>query len=253
MIMLTLKAWLTQFKIEMKLFSREPIYIFFVMLLPAISFIVIGSMFKNNSYGNMTFFQKYIPGFIAIIMYSSTIFSVGLQMVIDKESGVFKRLKATPVRMRNVFAIVATKGILISVVGLTEIVLVAKLVFRADLAVHWGQFIVGFAVSIAALMALGFMVASLFNNIKSAIAALMVTFYPVFFLSDATIPLKAMPKVLRQVAPAINPLYHVNVFLTSSWSGKMMSRTASTSFLYLLVLSAIALIVSAALYRKEAA
>jgi len=208
-------------------------------------------MYKNITYGGINFFQKYIPGLIAIIMYSSTIFGVGLQMVIDKESGVFKRLKAAPIKMRRIYAITAIKGLFVSLIGLLEILLLAKFAFNATLTSHWVEFLIGFIISITTLLTLGFLVALLFNTTRSAIAALMITFYPVFFLSDAAMPLKTMPKIFAQAAPIINPLYHVNVFLGLSWTGRIFSGDAYLSVAYLLAVTLISLLVSVKLYKME--
>lgn len=245
------KTFLIQFWIDLKLFFREPLYVSLILILPAIFFLIFASMYSGESYGNMNYFQKYIPGFVSQIMYATTIFSVGVQLVIDKEQGVFRMIKASPVKMKNIFGVVIIKGYFICIIGLLEIIAIAKFVFKSELTEHWGVFAIAFLYATTVLLIIGFLVSCAFDNLKTAIAVLMITFYPVFFLSDANIPLNILPQIMQKIA-IINPLYHINIILREAWSGKfIINSSENASFIYLMIISIICIWGSYILLKKD--
>ena len=97
-------------KIELKLYFRETLAILFTLIVPAASFMVFGLMFQSQSYDGLDYFQAYIPSMLAIIIFTTAFFSMGIQIVIDREKGVYKRLKGTPINQNAIFTATIIKG-----------------------------------------------------------------------------------------------------------------------------------------------
>lgn len=243
----------TQLKYEFKMFFREPLYVFFSLLLPAISYAMFGAMYGNQTYGNLDYFSAYVPGFIVIIMFTACIFSVGFQNVMNRELGVYKRLMATPVSLNMVLMTTLVRGSIVAVVGLLEILLITKFGFDKSLTEYWMQFLLGYILVTFISLVIGFFIGIIFKKTKTALMALMAAMYPVMFLSDATIPLSAMPKIMQDIAPIINPLYHMNILLRACWNGTLfeMEKDVVIAGIYLVCVAVILIIVSAICYRKE--
>lgn len=212
----------TQTKMELKLFFRETLPLLFTFIVPAVSFVVFGLMFQTNSYDGLDYFQAYIPSMIAIIIFTTAFFSMGLQIVIDREKGVYKRLKGTPLNQSAIFTATVIKGFFAIYVGVIEILLISKFGFGAGLTEHPFEFFLALTFSSITFFSIGFIVSSLAKRMQTALGIAMVLMYPMMFLSGATIPLEAYPEVLQKLSVIVPLTYVVNV-LRDGWNGTLFT------------------------------
>lgn len=215
----------THTKMELKLFFRETLPLLFTFIVPAVSFVVFGLMFQSNSYDGLDYFQAYIPSMIAIIIFTTAFFSMGLQVVIDREKGVYKRLKGTPLNQRAIFTATIVKGFFAIYVGAIEILLISKLGFGSGLTAHPFQFFLALTFCSITFFSIGFIVSSLAKRMQTALGIAMIAMYPMMFLSGATIPLEAYPDILQKISVFIPLTYVVNV-LRDGWNGTLFTSGA---------------------------
>jgi ABC-2 type transport system permease protein len=240
-----MQSVLVHTKMELKLFFRETLALLFTFIVPAVSFVVFGMMFKSNSYDGLDYFQAYIPSMIAIIIFTTAFFSMGLQVVIDREKGIYKRLKGTPLNQKAIFTATIIKGFFAIYVGAIEILLIAKFGFGSSLTEHPFQFFIALTFCSITFFSIGFIVSSLAKRMQTALGIAMIAMYPMMFLSGATIPLEAFPVTLQKSAVIIPLTYVVNV-LRDGWNGTLFTAGA---FVDLIVLAGI-LIVSTIIGTK---
>ncbi|MBJ6361129.1 ABC transporter permease [Paenibacillus sp. GCM10012307] len=220
-----MQAMLTHTKMEMRMFFREIIGLFFVFVMPALCFYFFGSMFGTRQYGDMTYFDRYIPGMIGVILFTAGFFIIGLQVVIDREKGVYKRLKGTPLKPAYVFQAILTKGFFAVFAGALEIILIAKYAFGAPVSGHLLQFLLSLVFSSVTFFAIGFVVASIARRFQSAMAIGFAAMYPMMFLSGATIPLDNLPSGLQAVSNFI-PLKYAVELMQNGWMGQLFTASS---------------------------
>mgnify|MGYP000273125529 CR=1 FL=1 len=123
-----------QLKVEIKVYLRQPLYLLFSLLMPVFSFLFFGMMYGNVDYNGFSFFANYIPGFSVIILFASSVYNVGNQVVGDKEKGIYKRLSATPSQfLAESWVVVVFKGFLLALLGFVIILLLAVFRFNVTL------------------------------------------------------------------------------------------------------------------------
>lgn len=215
----------THTKMELKLFFRERIALLFTFIVPAVSFIVFGLMFRTNSYDGLDYFQAYIPSMIAIIIFTTAFFSMGVQIVIDREKGVYKRLKGTPLNQQAIFTATVIKGFLAIYVGAIEIMLIAKFGFKTELTAHPFEFFLALTFCSITFFSIGFIVSALVKRMQTALGIAMMAMYPMMFLSGATLPLETLPEVLQNSSYLVPLTYVVNV-LRDGWNGTLFTSGA---------------------------
>lgn len=217
-----MQSVLAHTKMELRLFFRETLALLFTFIVPAVSFVVFGLMFKTNTYEGLDYFQAYIPSMIAIIIFTTAFFSMGLQVVIDREKGVYKRLKGTPLNQSAIFTATIVKGFFAIYVGAIEILLIAKFGFGTSLTQHPIEFFLALTFCSIAFFSVGFIVSSIAKRMQTALGIAMISMYPMFFLSGATLPLEALPEVLQKLAVFVPLTYVVNV-LRDGWNGTLIT------------------------------
>jgi ABC-2 type transport system permease protein len=240
---------LTHTKMELKLFFRETLALLFTFIVPAVCFVVFGLMFKSNTYeGGLDYFQAYIPAMISIIIFTTAFFSMGLQVVIDREKGVYKRLMGTPLHQNAIFTATIVKGFLAIYVGAIEILLIAKLYFGADLTQHPLQFFLALTFCSVSFFSIGFIVSSLAKRMQTALGIAMIAMYPMFFLSGATLPLEQLPDILQKMAVAVPLTYVVNV-LRDGWNGTLFTSGAVIDIIVLAGILVVSTLIGTKFFR----
>lgn len=233
-----MQSVLTHTKMEMKLFFRETLALLFTFIVPAVSFVIFGMMFESNTYEGLNYFQAYIPSMIAIIIFTTAFFSMGLQIVIDREKGVYKRLKGTPIDQRAIFVATILKGFIAIYVGAIEILLIAKFGFGSDLTGYAFAFFIALTLCSITFFSIGFVVSSLTKRMQTALGIAMISMYPMMFLSGATLPIETYPEFLQKLAAFVPLTYVVNV-LRDGWNGTLFT---SDSLLDITILAGIFLV-----------
>jgi hypothetical protein len=95
-------------------------------------------------------------------------FSMGLQIVIDREKGVYKRLKGTPLDQRAIFTETIIKGFFAIYVGTIEIFLISKFGIKSELTEHPVQFFLELTFCSITFFSIGFIVSSLAKRMQNS-------------------------------------------------------------------------------------
>jgi len=234
---------LSHTKIELKLFFREPLAVLFTFIVPAASFVIFALMYQSQSYDGLTYFQAYIPSMIAIIIFTTAFFSMGLQIVIDREKGVYKRLKGTPLNEKAIFISTIVKGFLAIYIGALEIILIAKFGFDSSLTDYFFEFFIALTFCSITFFALGFIVSSVAKRMQTALGIALISMYPMMFLSGSAMPLEMFPDFLQDASYFVPLTYVVNV-LRDGWNGTLFTSDALIDISVLMSIFIISMLIS---------
>lgn len=241
-----------QLKIEYKVYLRQPLYLLFSILMPVLSFVLFGGMYQMESYGGADFFSQYIPGFCAIILFASSVYNVGNQVVTDKEKGIYRRLAVTPVSMWRIMLAVILKAASVALASFAVILLLAHFVFHADMP-NLPMFILAYFAFIIYSLIIGFGLGVIMDRVNTYAAVMMVLFMPIFILSDAMLPLQILPDTLRKIA-YYNPMYRLILLLRPIWNPNVFELSSAEvrfSLVYLAVLMGLFLILVLFLWNRK--
>ena len=93
------------------------------------------------------------------------------------------------------------------------------------------------------------MIASVIDNSKAATAIANVVYFPMLFLSGATIPIETMPDTVQSIAKFI-PLTHAVEMMKGAWAGKSLLNFG-TQILVLLAIIVVCITVSILSFRWD--
>jgi ABC-2 type transport system permease protein len=207
--------------VELKLFLRNPVGAFFTLIFPLMMLFLFGSIYGNEpspllgGYGSV---DVSVPAYTAMIIATAGLLSLTIQISIYREKGVLRRLKATPLRPQTILTAQVIVIFLITALGMALLVIASKLVYGLRFDGNPFNVLVGFVLSSLSFFSLGFVLASLIPNARTAQIIAMVLFYPMVFLSGAAIPLELLPETIRHYAQIL-PLTHVVTLLRGFWVG----------------------------------
>jgi len=208
--------------VQIKLYLREPVGAFFTLLFAPLMLILFGFIYGNDPvpmFGGRGTIDVSVPAYIGLIVATVGLMSVPIATSARRESGVLRRFRATPLRPLTYLVADVLVYFLMSLLGVLLLVLVGKVGYNVRFDGSLPSVMAGFCLTACAFFAMGYVLAGLAPTARVAQVVGMVLFYPMIFLSGATIPLEVMPEGVRNVARFI-PLTHVVNLLQGLWFGE---------------------------------
>jgi ABC-2 type transport system permease protein len=195
---------------EFKLFIREPLAIFFILAFPLIL------LWLNGSQGGRI--DRLLPGYVALILATVGLTQLPSVLATYRERGILRRLATTPVRPATVLGAQLVVHLAASTIGVALLLAVASAFYDLPLprAVPAAVFV--YIAGALALYAIGFVLAALAPNARTANAVGFVIYFPMVFLSGAVIPREALSTSMRRIGEFL-PLAPVVTALRDAWSG----------------------------------
>ena len=91
-----------QLRVEQLLFWRSRELAFFTFLLPLIFFVLLGSVYGNDTVDGVQRLHYLLAGMLGYGAIATTFAGLAILLVLRRESGILKRLRATPLPARDV-------------------------------------------------------------------------------------------------------------------------------------------------------
>jgi ABC-2 type transport system permease protein len=211
------------FVMQFKLYLREPIAFFFSLAYPALLLLFFGYIYGNDPapdfWGrNFGTVDASVPAYAGIIIGTVALMGIPIDTASNRESGVLRRYRATPLRPVVYLLANVIVYLMITLLGMAILVVVGKLVFGLRMAGSWFSVLVALLLSALAFFSAGYLIASLAPTARIAQVVGMVIFFPMMFLSGAGMPLQLLPETLQQVSKYL-PLTYVVKLLQGLWFG----------------------------------
>lgn len=235
----------TQLKYDLTMFFREIFYLVFSIIVPPVTYIFMGNLFGNVTYaGNLSYAQTYTPSFILLITFSVVFFAFGFDEVMNRTTGVEKRISISPLPKKVLLISNILKSIIITSFGFVLIYTIGIMVFdlRFDLINVLSSY--GFFMILnVILLIISSAVYSFFYEMKSALVFSIILFQLVMVTGDFSMPVSQMPKFIQIIA-SWNPIYHMNHLFIDVWNEQfVLDSSTLTSIGFIFGVLAVALLV----------
>ena len=212
--------------IEFKLLTRNFLSIFFALIFPVMMLLLFGSIYGNEpsayfgGYGSM---DVSVPGYIGIILSVTGLMTLPMTIAQYRERKILKRFAATPINPVELLISQIIGNFVLTLISMLLLIVVAKIVF--DLHFMGNLFIAAGVCLLITLciFSIGLLIAAVSPNSKAATAIAYIVYFPMLFLSGATMPLEMMPKGILFVSKALPLTYGVDLF-KGVWLGKSITN-----------------------------
>jgi ABC-2 type transport system permease protein len=213
-------AWL-----EIKIFVREPLGLFGTVGVPVILFLGVGAVLRGEAQPasqEEAFLRTGLPVLAATLMLTSAVVSLVTIMALYRESGILKRLRATPLHPATIFAAHVIVKLLLTASTLALLFLVGRRFYAAGTTAGMLRFGAALLFSTAGALSIGFLIASVVPTARIAQPLAGVIFYPMIALSGLFFPIAILPPWLRVVA-RLMPMTYVVSLLQGVWRGNPLA------------------------------
>ena len=203
-----------QFRLERRMFWRNPTAAFFNFGLPLLFLALFGAIFS----GNQDDLDVIVPGIAGMSIMSTTFNALAMNITFLREEGVLKRVRGTPLPSGAYLGGVALNAVTNAAVQMAIVVVAGKLFFHLDWPRDWPELLVYTTAGVVCLASLGVAYSHVIPNFDAAPAYSNIVFLPVIFISGVFYDAERAPQFLRDVAQIL-PLTHI----IDGLSGAMVS------------------------------
>jgi ABC-2 type transport system permease protein len=188
-----------QYRLERRMFWRNPSAAFFNFVLPLL-FLAAGGAILS---GNQQDLDKLVPSIAGMAVMATTFTALAYNIVFLRERGVLKRIRGTPLPTLSYFGGVAANAVTNTALQILVIVLAGRVFFGIGWPVHWVSLIVFVLVGVVCLAALGVAFAHAIPNFESTAAYVNAVFLPVVAISFYAFDSTSAPGFVRTIAEAL--------------------------------------------------
>jgi ABC-2 type transport system permease protein len=201
--------------LEAKIFAREPLGLAGSVGVPVVLFVVLGRMLGRRiaptSTDALRTLRVDVPVFGSILIALSAVLSLVTIVSIYRESGILKRLRATPLRPYTILTAHVLVKLLMSAITLALMFAAGKRYYPGGVHVPLFGFTVALLFSTLSILSIGFLIASLVPTARFSQPVATVLFYPMIGLSGLFVPVTSLPPVLQTVARLLPLTYAVSL------------------------------------------
>ena len=196
-------AW-RQYRLERKMFWRNPTAAFFSFVLPLIFLFLFGAVFS----GNQANLNVLVPGIAGLSVMATTFNALATQMTFLREQGVLKRVRGTPLPGTSYLSGIIGSAATNAVIQILIIIVAGKLFFGLGWPKDWAELALFTVLGVACFASMGVAFSHVIPNFEAAPAYTNLVFLPMIFISGVFFDVDNVPTFLRDIANAL-PLVHV--------------------------------------------
>lgn len=204
-----MKRFLTFLKVEGKLSLRSPDGIIFGIGMPVGVLLLIAVVAGSQSAGgaDYSFLQSAFASLLTVGICATAFMGLPLTIADYRDKKILKHFFATPIRPFMILSVQVVIGMLTSFFSAALVTVLAVFGFGYRMEGDPFLFIGAFLLVMLSMYSIGMILASLCKTVKIANVVTTFVYFPMLFLSGATIPFELFPDTVQKVCNVL-PLTH---------------------------------------------
>lgn len=212
-----------QYRLERRMFWRNPTAAFFSFVLPLIFLFLFGAIFRDSQEN----LDIIVPGIAGLSVMATTFNALATQMTFLREQGVLKRIHGTPLPGGSYLAGIVGSAATNAVLQIAIVIVAARFVFDIGWPKDWAELVVFTLLGITCFAALGVAYSHVIPNFEAAPAYTNIVFLPMIFISSVFYDVDVLPQFLADIAEALPLIHVVNGLKAALVTGAPLSDQAS--------------------------
>jgi ABC-2 type transport system permease protein len=218
-----------QLRNEQRLYWRSHELAFFTFLFPLVIFVLLGSVYGNDrikAEHNVKSSAYLLAGVLGYGVASTAFAGLAIILVIRREGGILKRLRATPLPAPVYLVGLIASVVIVYAIEAAALIVLARVLFHVRLPTEWLSLVLALLLGTLAFAALGIALAGYIRSEEGASAVVNAIYLPMAFLAGSFWTPHAYPRFLEVIANILPLTYFIRLMrdivlrhetLWSSW------------------------------------
>ena len=191
----------------------------FVFLFPVLLFLLLSTVYTGD-YRGRPLTDYLVPSLITYGIANTAFGGLAITLVLRRETGVLKRIRATPLPGATYLGGTLTSTFFVFVLQATSIMVLGRVLYDWHLPAEWPSLLAGFVLGFLCFAGMGLGAASLIRSGEGASAVVNVIILPMAFLSGGFGPTRDFPKFLQAIADVLPLTYLVDIVQAVVYDGE---------------------------------
>jgi ABC-2 type transport system permease protein len=206
-----MKVFLHEVRGQLLLYTRSKELAFFTFLLPLIMFVLLGSTYGDNKIDNLRGANFLEAGMLGYGVVSTAFAGLAIFMVIRRESGILKRVRATPLPAWAYIAAVLVSTLVAFAASSACMIAIGRGLFNVPLPERWLSLVLTLLLGALAFAALGLGMTVVVRSAEGASATVNAVYLPMAFISGSFFSPHSFPPFLRAIADVLPLTYFIRL------------------------------------------
>jgi imidazolonepropionase-like amidohydrolase/ABC-type multidrug transport system permease subunit len=195
--------------LNIRLAMRTKVALFFTFIFPLIFLFAYGAIFARGNPAGMAFLFGPV---VVLQVIGSSLWGLGMRSVAERERGSLRRYRLAPIGAGVMVLSSALASYLLLIPTVAVMLFCARVFFHMPMTISVLDLWILVTAGSFAFAGFGLTIGSVANTMQEAQVYNNIAFFPLLFLSGATIPLGALPHWLQAVAAFLPATYLVGAF-----------------------------------------
>lgn len=246
-----MKGFMTLLKTEGKLSLRCPDSLIFGVGMPVGVLFLISIIAGNQNVAGeeYTFLQGAFASLITVGICATAFMGLPITFANYRDKKILKHFFVTPVNPMMMLIVQMILGAMIASLSAIIITICSVFIFNYQMNGNLVLFIGAYFLVMLSMFSMGMIIASLCPSVKVANVVCTFVYFPMLFLSGATIPFEIFPAFIQKIANIL-PLTH-GIQLLKNISIGIYNQEMIFSTIFLFVLAVIGCIISIKVFKWE--
>jgi len=197
-------------RMQQLLFWRNKESAVFVFIFPPMLYLLLGAVY-NGRIGGFAAADALLVGLVGYGCANTAFAGLAITLVIRREGGVLKRMRATPLPPTTYLAAVLTSTLFIFVLQMLVTMALGVALYDASGPRNWLGLGCTVLLGVAAFAGLGFGAAALIRSSEGASAVVNLIVLPMAFLSGSFGPTRGYPAFLKAISDVLPLTYLIRI------------------------------------------
>jgi len=235
-------------RFQLRAFLRNRRARMFTMVIPLILLALLAGVFDGGETTvngvKVDYRQFFVPSVVVFSLTLTTLAMLVATVVNQRELGILKRRRATPMPAWALIAGQSLTVVLMAIGTVALLLIVGAIAFGVRIpAAGWPTMILGVLGGAFAFCGLGYALSTFADSADSAQPMIQLITFPLFFISGIWIPISELPKALEVIAK-IFPVEHVADLVHRAYVGAVPTGPVLLDFAILLAWAALGAVVA---------
>jgi ABC-2 type transport system permease protein len=204
------RVFLHQLRAEQLVFWRSKEAALFIFLFPLLLFVLLGSVYNGKIYG-VPAAQALLAGLIGYGCANTAFAGLAIQLVLRRENGILKRLRATPLPPSTYVAALLSSTLIVFSLQTIALLVLGRILYDTPFPHAVGSLVLAVVLGAAVFAALGVATASLIRSGDGSSAVVNFILLPMAFLTGSFGPTRHYPRFLRAIGDVLPLKYFVDL------------------------------------------
>jgi ABC-2 type transport system permease protein len=204
------RLFLHELRNQQLVFWRSKEAALFIFLFPLLLFVLLGSVYSGKIYG-VPAPQALLAGMLGYGCANTAFAGLAIQLVVRRELGILKRLRATPLSATTYIAATLASTLIVFVLQAVALFVLGRILYGTPFPHALGSLVLAIVIGAAAFAALGVATASLIRSAEGSSAVVNFILLPMAFLTGSFGPTHRYPALLRAIGDVLPLKYFINI------------------------------------------